>query len=137
MFALGGSILPTKNVQIGKLPDGSSFASFETTLDYDIRPHERIEVGDGARTLWIGVVRRVKRELFSQEVDVNDLTATMLGHRINAKGEPDPSFRFGDVIRYREYTSRYMVLAGSRVMSLDLDPTVFDMDDQSDWRLAE
>lgn len=115
-FYTRGTPITIRDYEVGVRPDGESWAYIEADDDVLIDTRDRIDVcDDDGRRLWIGVVQRAHHSGGVQRVLVNDLTATVMAHRVTSTGEPDPHFRYGDVIRsrYRSIAvndNRYMVV---------------------------
>lgn len=133
-FSTRGTPITVRKYDLGQLADGTGWAQVEADDDVLVDPHDRIDVLDdrtGDR-LWTGIVRRVHHSGGAQTIDINDLTAVTMAHRITKTGEPDPHFRYGD-FRYR-----YMALGADKVVTLDRrEKIIFDIEVPSDWGIVE
>lgn len=145
--AFGGAAIPSANHTVGTLTDGTAWATFDLPpLSPAVDTSTRIDIlDDRGRRLWTGVVRRVTYHPFRQEVDVTDLTATLLSRRISPAGVPEPRFRFGDVIAWRgsEHEYKYVVLRVDEsgylrdLLGVDTRAVYRDRKDPANWEIVE
>lgn len=150
-FSVAGKPLAVNRVSTGSLPGGPVWATLDLPYSSALRTGDKVEVWDDGKPLWLGIVQSTTDYLTGQTAEVTDFTAVTMAHRINlSTGEPDPHFRYGDVIRYRDRSmavndDRYMVVKRrpgttdeyevigltGRVRGLGFDIG------ESDWELAE
>ena len=150
-FSVDGKPLAVSRVSTGALPGGPIWATLD--IPYSsvmLRPHDRVEVCDDGKPVWVGVVESTTSHLTGQEVQISELTSHVMSRRITSTGDPDPHFRYGDVIRYRD---RSMAVNDDRYMVVKRRPGTTDEYEvigltgrgrgqgfdigEADWELAE
>ena len=144
-FTVAGKPLAVSRVTSGSLPGGEVWATLDLPYSSALHTGDKVEVWDDGRPAWIGIVQSTTDYLTGQTAEITDFTAVTMAHRITPTGDPDPHFRYGDVIRYRSIGGeKYMVVTTDpengdllNMLSVDDGRAYRDRKDPSMWELAE